>query len=99
MQTSNLDCSNKSKRGSIRLVGFGTDSDDGVSRITRLDKETELHGGSVQTHSAMLERAQEILTEISRRGYQMDSLTYEEYEEVAALVAEMSTCCSEAGSH
>jgi len=86
MQSSNLNASSKFRRGSIRLVGIGTDSTDGMNRITRVDNDVELHGGSSQTHAAMMTRAQELLCEIERRGYRMDSLTYEEYEEVSALV-------------
>ncbi len=76
------------KRGGVRLLGFGLDSD-GHVRQTRGD-HLLLHGGSKETHARMMRRAEAILQELDRRGYRLDNIDREDCPELAKMIGEIN---------
>ncbi|MDR0361788.1 MAG: hypothetical protein LBJ46_03750 [Planctomycetota bacterium] len=80
---------NRTKSGRALLVGFGLDDSNGHFRVTRADG-TRLFGGSEATHEEMRLRADRILNELGRLGYNLSSITREQLAEVRRIVNRVS---------
>jgi hypothetical protein len=70
----------KAKRRSI-LVGVGLDSD-GHKRVTT-GPNFALVGGTHETHEVMTEKAVKINEKLARRGHTLDTVTSQEFDDVA----------------
>jgi hypothetical protein len=64
------------------LLGLGFDCKDGIWRVTR-GKNFHLFGGSEDTHDEMQEKAIKMNEELSRRKKTLDSISTEEFIEIA----------------
>ena len=74
--------SNKSKKKRrATLLGLGLDSD-GHKRITTGDNFA-LVGGTQQTHEEMTEKAIKINEKLKARGKQLETLSGEEFDDIA----------------
>lgn len=80
---------NKGSRTSRNmLLGIGFDSD-GHKRITTGDN-FRLIGGTEETHEAMTEKTIKINEKLSRRGKNLDTVSREEFEDIAHSVGLVS---------
>lgn len=77
--------SGRVKCGRAVLVGLGLDNAEGHVRYTR-GEAYELYGGSESAHSEMQRRAAQIREEIAGLGISLDSLTFEQYQAIQAIV-------------
>jgi hypothetical protein len=77
--------SNKSKKKRrAALLGLGLDSD-GHKRITTGENFT-LVGGTQETHEEMTEKAIKINEKLKARGKQLDTVSHEEFNDIAQEV-------------
>ena len=67
------------------LLGLGLDAKDGHTRITTGDN-FKLVGGSEETHGAMQEKAIKVNEQLKRRGKTLDSVSRDEFHEIADKV-------------
>ena len=74
----------KKPKHKARLLGLGLDSD-GHKRITKGDNFT-LVGGSKDTHEQMTEQAIKINEKLVARGKQLEQVSREEFDDIAASV-------------
>ena len=63
------------------MLGIGLDSD-GHKRLTRGDNFA-LVGGSEETHQQMTEKAIKINEKLKSRGKQLETVTHEEFDDIA----------------
>lgn len=64
------------------VLGLGLDNRDGHTRITS-GENFKLLGGSQETHGAMTEKAIRMNEQLKRRGKTLDSVSREEFHEIA----------------
>jgi len=64
------------------VLGLGLDNRDGHTRITS-GENFKLLGGSEETHGAMTEKAIRMNEQLKRRGKTLDSVSREEFHEIA----------------
>jgi hypothetical protein len=64
------------------VLGLGFDNADGHTRITS-GENFQLLGGSEETHGTMTEKAIKMNEHLKRRGKSLDSLSREEFHEIA----------------
>jgi len=64
------------------LLGLGLDNKDGHTRITT-GSNFRLVGGSEETHGVMQEKAVKMNEQLKRRGKTLDSVSREEFHEIA----------------
>jgi hypothetical protein len=78
--------SNASKKKITRalMLGVGLDSD-GSKRLTT-GPNFALVGGSQETHEQMTEKAIKINEKLKARGKQLETVTHEEFEDIAQEV-------------
>jgi hypothetical protein len=78
--------SNASKKKKVRAVmlGVGLDSD-GSKRLTT-GPNFALVGGSQETHEQMTEKALKINEKLKARGKQLETVTHEEFDDIAQEV-------------
>ncbi|MCS7049547.1 MAG: hypothetical protein NZ483_09690 [Verrucomicrobiae bacterium] len=75
-----------SKRKSKKqLLGIGFDNKDGHLRVTK-GENFQLIGGSEETHAVMQEKAIKFNEQMRRRGKTLDTLSREEFHELADRV-------------
>ena len=74
----------RGRKGKALLLGVGLDSD-GHKRITT-GPGFALVGGTQETHEAMTEKAVKINEKLTARGKTMDSVSREEFDDIAASV-------------
>lgn len=74
----------KSVKNKSMLLGVGLD-DDGHKRVTKGDNFT-LVGGSKDTHEEMTEKAIKINEKLKSRGKTLDSVSREEFDDIAHAV-------------
>ena len=67
------------------LLGLGLDNKDGHARITS-GENFKLIGGSEETHGTMQEKAVKLNEHLKRRGKTLDSVSREEFHEIADKV-------------
>jgi hypothetical protein len=67
------------------LLGLGLDAKDGHTRITKGDN-FKLVGGSEETHGVMQEKAVKVNEQLKRRGKTLESVSHEEFHEIADKV-------------
>jgi hypothetical protein len=72
-----------SRRGRARLVGLGSDAEDGHLRVTN-GAHMALYNGSKETHNRMQEKAIEFMRRVRERGLSMDSISRGECREILA---------------
>jgi hypothetical protein len=72
------------KKPKAALLGLGLDSD-GHKRITT-GENFALVGGTQDTHEAMIEKAIKINEKLKARGKKLDSVTREEFDDIAQEV-------------
>jgi len=70
----------KKKRNAI-MLGVGLDSD-GHKRLTS-GPNFALVGGTEETHAAMTEKAVKINEKLKERGKQLDTVSHEEFDDIA----------------
>jgi hypothetical protein len=73
--------SNAKKKPKAVMLGVGLDSD-GHKRITTGDNFA-LVGGTQETHEQMTEKAIKINEKLKARGKRLDSVSHEEFEDIA----------------
>ena len=66
------------------MLGLGLDSD-GHKRVTR-GENFALVGGTDETHSGMVEKAVKINEKLARKGKDLDSVSREEFDDIAQSV-------------
>ena len=66
------------------MLGLGLDSD-GHKRVTRGDNFA-LVGGTEETHDGMVEKAVKINEKLARKGKDLDSVSREEFDDIAQSV-------------
>lgn len=71
----------KSQRKRALLLGVGLDSD-GHRRVTT-GPNFALVGGKADTHAEMTEKAVKINEKLSARGKTLESVTHEEFDDIA----------------
>ena len=76
--------SNAKKKTKAMMLGLGLDSD-GHKRITKGDNFT-LIGGTQDTHEQMTEKAIKINEKLKARGKQLDTVSHEEFSDIAQEV-------------
>ena len=76
--------SNATKTKKALLLGVGLDSD-GNQRITT-GTNFALVGGSQETHEQMTEKAMNINEKLKARGKQLETVTREEFDDIAQEV-------------
>ena len=76
--------SKSKKKPKAALLGVGLDSD-GHKRITT-GENFALVGGTEETHEAMTEKAIKINEKLKARGKQMESVSREEFDDIAQEV-------------
>ena len=76
--------SKKNKKAKAILLGVGLDSD-GHKRITTGDNFA-LVGGSEETHEVMTEKAIKIQERLKSKGKNLDDVSREEFDDIAASV-------------
>jgi hypothetical protein len=74
----------KKKPKKSMLLGLGLDSD-GHKRVTT-GPNFALVGGSQETHEEMTEKAVKINEKLTKKGKTLDSVTTEEFDEIAHQV-------------
>jgi hypothetical protein len=67
------------------LLGLGLDCKDGHTRITK-GRNFRLYGGSRETHEMMQDKAMRLNGELDKRGKSLDSITPDEFCEIANKV-------------
>ena len=67
------------------LLGLGLDAKDGHTRVTTGDN-FKLVGGSEETHGVMQEKAVKVNEQLKRRGKTLESVSHEEFHEIADKV-------------
>jgi hypothetical protein len=67
------------------VLGLGLDNADGHTRITS-GENFQLLGGSEETHGTMTEKAIKMNEQLKRRGKTLDSVSREEFHEIACEV-------------
>lgn len=72
------------KKTKAALLGIGLDSD-GHKRITTGENFT-LVGGKQETHEQMTEQAIKINEKLKARGKQLETVSYEEFDDIAQEV-------------
>ena len=72
------------RKGKALLLGVGLDSD-GHKRVTT-GPNFALVGGTQETHEVMTEKAIKINEKLSAKGKTMDSVSREEFDDIAASV-------------
>ena len=72
------------RKGKALLLGVGLDSD-GHKRVTT-GPSFALVGGTQETHEAMTEKAIKINEKLTSRGKTMDSVSRDEFDDIAASV-------------
>lgn len=72
------------KKAKAVLLGFGLDSD-GHKRITT-GENFALVGGTRETHEVMTEKAVKINEKLAARGKQLEEVSREEFDDIAASV-------------
>ena len=72
---------NEKKKRKALILGVGLDSD-GHKRITKGDNFT-LVGGTQDTHEQMTEKAIKINEKLKARGKQLETVTREEFDDIA----------------
>lgn len=77
------------RHGRVRIVGIDPHSD-GHTRISE-GPGYRAEGGSVDSHEQLQAVSERMVAELRARGYKLDDLTWEQYEEVAALIAEWTS--------
>jgi hypothetical protein len=70
---------NKPKK---KLLGLGLDAKDDHLRVTT-GENFKLVGGSEETHGVMQEKAVKMNEHLKRRGKTLDTVTHEEFHEIA----------------
>lgn len=85
MRTAHEQTPPKTRRGRAVIVGIGTNDADGHVRYTRGDS-WELFGGSQEVHEQMQKNALRIRSELDRLGITPTNMTYEQYQQVVAIV-------------
>jgi hypothetical protein len=65
-----------------KLLGLGLDTKDDHVRITT-GENFKLVGGSEETHGVMQEKAVKMNEQLKRRGKTLDTVTHEEFHEIA----------------
>ena len=78
------DAKNKRSRRKAMMLGVGLDSD-GHKRLTT-GANFALVGGSEETHEVMTEKVIKINEKLSARGKQLESVSSEEFDEIANSV-------------
>ena len=76
--------SNAKKKRKTMMLGVGLDSD-GHKRITTGDNFA-LVGGTQETHEQMTEKAIKINEKLKARGKQLDTVSHEEFDDIALEV-------------
>jgi hypothetical protein len=71
----------KKKKARALMLGVGLDSD-GHKRLTTGPNFT-LVGGSQDTHEQMTEKALKINEKLKERGKQLETVTHEEFDDIA----------------
>jgi hypothetical protein len=74
----------KNRKKRAIMVGVGLDSD-GHKRLTT-GPNFALVGGSKETHEVMVEKAVKINEKLNARGKTLDTVSHEEFEDVAHSV-------------
>ncbi|HEX3855682.1 MAG TPA: hypothetical protein VHY30_00105 [Verrucomicrobiae bacterium] len=74
----------KKKMARALMLGVGLDSD-GHKRITT-GENFALVGGSQETHEQMTEKAVKINEKLKARGKQLETVTHEEFDDIAQEV-------------
>lgn len=75
-----------SKRNTkAQLLGLGLDNKDGHLRVTQ-GENYQLIGGSEETHAVMQEKAIKFNEQLRRRGKTLETLSREEFHELADRV-------------
>jgi hypothetical protein len=72
------------KKGRAVMLGIGLDSD-GSKRLTT-GPNFALVGGSQETHEQMTEKAVKINEKLKARGKQLETVTHEEFDDIAQEV-------------
>ena len=72
------------KDAKAMMLGLGLDSD-GHKRVTRGDNFA-LVGGTEETHDGMVEKAVKINEKLARKGKDLDSVSREEFDDIAQSV-------------
>ena len=72
---------NAKKKRKTALLGVGLDSD-GHKRITT-GENFALVGGTQETHEAMTEKAIKINEKLKARGKQLETISHEEFDDIA----------------
>ena len=72
------------KQAKALMLGFGLDSD-GHKRLTT-GPNFALMGGSKETHQVMTEKALKINEKLAARGKQLEEVSREEFDDIAASV-------------
>lgn len=67
------------------LLGLGLDNKDGHTRVT-VGENFKLVGGSEETHGAMQEKAIKVNEHLQKRGKTLDSVSRDEFLEIADKV-------------
>lgn len=70
------------KKKKALLLGLGLDNKDGHTRITT-GENFRLIGGTEETHTVMQEKAVKMNEHLKRRGKTLDTVTHEEFHEIA----------------
>jgi len=73
--------SNAKKKRKTLMLGVGLDSD-GHKRLTTGDNFA-LVGGTQETHEQMTEKAIKINEKLKARGKQLETVTHEEFDDIA----------------
>ena len=73
-----------SKKAKAMMLGVGLDSD-GHKRVTT-GPNFALVGGSKDTHEQMTEKAVKITEKLAKKGKSLDTVTHEEFDEIAHAV-------------
>lgn len=76
--------SHAKKKRKVMMLGVGLDSD-GHKRITT-GENFALVGGSQETHEQMTEKAVKINEKLKARGKQLETVTHEEFDDIAQEV-------------
>jgi hypothetical protein len=76
--------SDASKKKKALMLGVGLDSD-GHKRLTT-GPNFALVGGSQETHEVMTEKAVKINEKLKARGKQLETVTHEEFDDIAQEV-------------
>ena len=72
---------NRIKSAPSRVIGVGLDSD-GEHRITRIEDDITLVGGSKDTHDIMTEHGMKFREALKRRGKRVSDLGHDEFRDL-----------------